>query len=244
MIDSRFETLFEQATAMTPMLDGISPCAKFNALKMNEDASLWIQHLYRMIESHAPEAGRGYWLTYTWESICWQPIHLSLIGIYSIGGVPPIKSIAQYKQHHVVAGYCFEHGTWIDGLHADLIQYCAKQLLALFEHYRRAMEPWVRIRPGFSRRLIADELLSHLAKLRNQLPHFLDTDVISEATLWLQAFGFSEQLLDSYKWSDRRQGLRHVRSTCCQVYRCEGARLCCNCPRRTHNKLQPPYLRR
>ncbi|MZI93908.1 siderophore ferric iron reductase [Vibrio sp. CAIM 722] len=247
IIDPRFELLFEKARSVTPYLDG-KICSPDNNVLLSSpqkqpEISAWIKELYQALERNHPEAGSSYWLTRTWEILCWQPIFLSFIAVYDyeLNAVPPISQIAQYRDDTFVTGYSFKNGQWKTSDHQGLIRHCAHELNVLFEGYREAMSDWTRIRPGFTRHLIVDAILTNVARLRATIDNFSDDDVIQEATYWLEALDLPLKHLDVYKRKEGTGTLRMVRASCCQDYRRDGGHVCCNCPGKARNKSLEPY---
>ncbi len=51
-----------------------------------------------------PEAGRAYWLTRTWDLLCWQPIYVALVSS-TVFNRSRIWNIAQYLQPRFVRGF-------------------------------------------------------------------------------------------------------------------------------------------
>lgn len=184
MASPLFEKLFSRSRDVTPYLCGELGHIDNQCIHISHNNNPAIRALYQELADTSPEAGQAYWLTRTWGLLCWQPIYLALIAVYSLKALPDITRIGQRRQPCFVAGFRFEDQSMVSGSHQDLIVLAGKQLQALFECYREGMEQWVRIRPGFTRSLVADTLLACLLRiLKDQPPE----NVRHEAQLWLKA---------------------------------------------------------
>lgn len=233
-----FESLFHYAQQLTPYLDG-----RVGVAQAGEEAIALERHngdtfaaIYDEIKAASPEAGQAYWLTRTWGLLCWQPVYLSFLSVYTQKALPDFTRMTQYRRPLFVAGFSFEPHEWQHGNRTQLIHRVAHQLTTLFEQYRAEMNEFVRIRPGFTQHLLADMLLSCLVKLQQLRPHYSNVQILTQARVWLAAFDLPDKHLSSLKLDPESQQLTLVRSSCCLVYKCSGRKVCPDCPRAAVNK--------
>lgn len=241
LIDPRFDTLFRLAKEVTPYLAGEVAPVRSDGIALGHNEAMFSQELYQALAKNYPEAGNVYWLTRTWELLCWQPIFLGFISVYQMQAIPPMERIAQYKLPMFTTGFSFPGGRWETGEHAELIEKVAIKLQQLFTAYREQMGEWTRIRPGFTNHLIADGVLENVARQRLLFPEMRDEQVMAEAKLWLNAFNLSHDHLHSYRWDQTQDHLVMIRQTCCQAHRCDDKNWCGNCPKTPENKTLAVY---
>jgi len=232
--------LFDLCRQVIPYLDGkcLSPSLNHEAPKNwligEAQDKLIITNLFNELKTQYPEAGQRYYMTRTWELLCWQPMYVSFIAIYGLQGRVDLSSFQQPHQDHSIYTFYLADHPLETGEIQPLIIKAAAQLNQLFEHYRHNLDTFVRTRPGYVKRLNADLILAILMKLPTLLPHFSQQDVFEHARLWLQAMHMPPHLVNSLS-IDTQQVLQHVRSSCCLTYKANNAP-CENCPKR--DKLQ------
>lgn len=235
-----FDLAFNEAKKITPYLSG----RLANSVLPNDDCSIHISHdnsdavraLYEHLIETSKEAGHAYWLTRTWHLLCWQPIYLAFIFVYRVKAIPDITSISQSIQPGFIAGFSFHNAELIFGLNEKIIPLIGTQLKRLFTSYREDISTWIRIRPGFTDHLVADALLNCIIKLQTYQPALSNEYLLQQATLWLDAFELSNSHLSSLKVVHLTNRLKLVRTSCCLVYKCDGRKLCLDCPRHPDNK--------
>ncbi|WP_100751654.1 siderophore ferric iron reductase [Vibrio salilacus] len=235
-----FETLFEHSRQVTPYLEGqIEPNELQTAtlIGLGQPSSACIQTLYNNLQLAHPEAGSAYWLTRTWTLLCWQPIYVAFVAIYSCRGLPPLSSMTQNIKTDFVSGFHFTSLARLQGPEQTLITQAGKQLVELFDYFRDEMSQWTRIRPGFTNHLFADGILGCLVKLSHYYPHLSEQYLVEQGQLWLDACGLPAKLINSLSYNADSHNLTLVRTSCCLVYKCQGRALCRNCPRHPENKV-------
>ncbi len=230
-----FEKLFVHARNITPYLDGNLVEHESSCLSHGESLKS-IESLYTQIANRHPEAGQAYWLTRTWDLLCWQPVFVSFIAIYTQRALPDVATISQKQQHCFISGFSFMDHEWTHASRSDLIKIAGDQLSQLFENYRDAINQWGRIRPGFTNHLLADQLLSCLVRLQELRPSYSNGAILQQAKLWLDAFNLPHKHISSLIVDVATDRLKVVRTSCCLVYKCDGRPLCANCPRLESNK--------
>lgn len=235
-----FEQLFEHARQITPYLDGkvvlSSAPNQTDLLYFEQPCSDTIQKLYEELKRAHPEAGAAYWLTRTWTLLCWQPIYVAFVAIYACRGLPELRSIGQTVQTNFISGFQFADTGYREGKREQLINAAGEQLKQLFDFYRDEMNQWVRVRPGFTNHLFADGVLACLVKLSQLTPELTRDEIRAHAKLWLNACGLPEKLAASLKSGHDDNSLKLIRTSCCLVYKCQGRKLCADCPRHPDNK--------
>ncbi|MFW7524651.1 siderophore ferric iron reductase [Vibrio ostreicida] len=239
--DAFFDHLFEYSLQVTPYLAGAlaplpEPPPELGLLHIDRPCSDTIQALYERLKSANPEAGPAYWLTRSWDVICWQPVYVAFVSIYTLHGLPELKRIAQTVQSDFVSGYQFDSAQHQHGTEEALIAQAGVELATLFEFYRNEMSQWTRIRPGFTRHLLADCVLGCLVKLSQFAPDKPVETLLEHAQLWLKACGLPLALADTLTVDNDTGRLKLVRTSCCLVIKCTGRELCQDCPRHPDNK--------
>ncbi len=231
-----FPQLFAASNAITPYLSGEFGNISRDAIHVDNDIGPFIRDLYIQLSEAFPEAGKAYWLTRTWELLCWQPIYIAFISIYRFNSLPNLYGMAQFVQPCFVTGYRFNDDSLIQGEQKKLIQDAGVQIKALFTYYQTQMNHWIRIRPGFTHQLMSDGILACLTKLQDHFPDLSNEVVREHAVLWLQALGLDTCNVQSLQEDSVNQPLKLVRKSCCLTYKCEGRKLCDNCPKLTKNR--------
>ncbi len=132
-----FELLFHSSREVTPYLSGhlAHQAECYNAdphLHISKNNGEQIKALYERLSQTSPEAGSAYWLTRTWDLLCWQPVYIAFISIYQLRALPNIKEMSQEIKSDFVAGYTFHHSDLTFGTNEDLISSVAQQLSELF----------------------------------------------------------------------------------------------------------------
>lgn len=235
------EQLFDYSKQVTPYLAGQIGSIPDNAIEqglihIDHDCSSHIQQLYDRLAEKTPESGSAYWLTRTWDLLCWQPIYVSFVSIYACKGLPDIKRMGQYTHPDFISGFQFENGDHHHGAESELIRMAGQQLQELFEFYREEMSLWTRIRPGFTKHLFADGILGCIVKLQGFMPQIPNEYLLDQAKQWLAACGLPLKLMSSLCIDSETNQLKLIRTSCCLVYKCEGRKLCETCPRNPENK--------
>ncbi len=236
---SIYQLIFTHSKQVSPYLSGTFGELPKECIAINNPlSSRTIQHIYHHLAESNPEAGNSCWLTRTWDLLCWQPIYLSFVSIYGLKSLPDFGHFGQFTHHNYIAGYRFASEEHSHGEPEELIPVAAHQLSSLFEQYRHQINIWARIRPGFTNHLLADLILSCLIKLQELQPELKNDYIQQQAKLWLEAFKLPTKHLTSLKKDQSSGRLKHIRMSCCLVYKCRNGNLCGNCPRHDANKVQ------
>lgn len=232
MSEAFFPQLFNATSAVTPYLNGGLGGISQDAIHTKNDINPIIQVLYKDLSERFPEAGKAYWLTRTWDLLCWQPVYVALVSIYRFNTLPNLCDMAQYVKPCFVTGYQFEDQSLVQGDQKTLITNAGAQIKALFDYYQTQMSEWIRIRPGFTHQLMSDGILAGLIRLQQHFPGLTNATIREHAVLWLQSLELdvdNAQLLHELSID---QPLKLVRKSCCLAYKCGGKTVCDNCPRK------------
>jgi len=195
-----------------------------------------IERLYTALQQTSPEAGSAYWMTRSWDLLCWQPIYIAFISIYGLQQLPDFSQFKQRFQHNSVFGFAFHSEQLCHGTAEVLIAQAGVQLSSLLNDYRQQLNRLVRCRPGYVKRLLSDLILDSLLKVRDNVAEFSDQDVQHHAQLWLHALDISTNIQHALIVTDTLP-ITHARSSCCLTYKANND-LCPNCPKKDKLKLQ------
>lgn len=234
------QKVFSLSKEVTPFLKGsYGPIYSKSIVISNPNSHREIKRVYDSLAKSHPEAGNPYWLTRTWDLLCWQPIYVTFISIYALQSLPDIQNIGQSRLKGFITGYRFGSEDHQHGTPETLIPEAGKALLALAEFYRAQINTWTRIRPGFTQHLMADHLLAALIKVQRHHNEFTNEFIIEQAKLWLEACELPARHLNSLKVDPDNGGmLKLIRTSCCLVYKCDSRKICGDCPRHPDNKGQ------
>lgn len=201
----------------------------------DEQDGLIIQALIDDLHKIYPDAGKTYYMTRTWELVCWQPMYISFIAIYGLKQLPDFSHFKQKHHHDSIYGFIFESEQLTTASVEKLISLATKQLQNLFEHYRLHLDSLIRCRPGYTNRLTADLILSILIKISDFVPDFSHQDVLHHAQLWLKEMALPLHLANTLVINDKLI-TTHARTSCCLTYKANND-TCINCPKK--HRLQP-----
>lgn len=229
------ESLFELCTQVSPYLQG--------ELGQNEaatqDETNWVcgresdvetvHALYKSIEKEHSNAGQAYWMTRTWDLLCWQPIYVSFISIYGLNAIPDFSSFRQKSANGYTAGFQFSNRLLSQGDPETLVSLVALQLKSLFEHYRQTLDQVCRCRPGYVKRLIADAIVASLIRVQQLQPTFSNLDIRKHTQVWLRAMDCPTPSSQSLK-TEPNQQVEFVRTSCCLADKI-GHDYCADCPK-------------
>jgi siderophore ferric iron reductase len=187
-----------------------------------------------------PEAGPAYWLTRSWGMLCWQSIYLAMVAVYRVGAVPALDKLGQGHQGGLVSGFSLPLAPMIKGEREVLIAAAGTRLRRHWQQLFELMASVQRLRPGFIRPLLADDLLAALVRVQDFFGEISREEVAAHAPLWLAACGLPAEHLTGWREArglvDGSSALSaapgYVRQRCCLHYKRKDGELCDNCPRR------------
>ncbi|CAE6940235.1 siderophore ferric iron reductase [Vibrio sp. B1FLJ16] len=236
MSDHFFSQLFNASNDITPYLSGEFGEIGRDTIHVDNDINPIIRALFIQLSEEYPEAGNAYWLTRTWDLLCWQPVYIAILSIYRFQSLPDISGMAQHVQPCFVTGYRFNDDSVIRGEQRALIEVAGQQIRTLFNFYQSQMSEWIRIRPGFTHQLMSDGILSCLLKLQQCSPQLSNSTIKEHAVLWLQALDLDVNNANSLYALSTKQPIQLVRKSCCQVHKCDGRKFCDDCPKLAKNR--------
>ena len=182
-----------------------------------------------------PEAGPAYWLTRSWGMLCWQSIYLAMVAVYRVGAVPALDRMGQGYQEGLVSGFSLPAEPMIKGEVKTLIKAAGERLQAHWQELFALLGEVQRLRPGFVRPLLADDLLAALVRVPDFFTHVSPEQVSEHAPRWLAACGLPAEHLAGWRpasWPQEGAFPGYVRQRCCLHYKRRDGELCANCPRR------------
>nr|WP_161618903.1 siderophore ferric iron reductase [Aeromonas molluscorum] len=181
-----------------------------------------------------PEAGPAYWLTRSWGMLCWQSIYLAMVAVYRVGAVPALDKLGLAYSAGLVSGFTLPASPLIRGEQVVLIEAAGRRLR---RHWQRLFEMFaseMRLRPGFVRPLLADDLLAALVRVPDFFTEVSVERVAAHAPLWLAACGLPAEHLAGWREASGVGSASpgYIRQRCCLHYKRRDGSLCENCPRR------------
>lgn len=183
-----------------------------------------------------PEAGPAYWLTRSWGMLCWQSIYLAMVAVYRVGAVPALDRMGQGYQEGLVSGFTLPVEPMIRGERAVLIAAAGTRLRRHWQQLFELMGSVQRLRPGFIRPLLADDLLAALVRVPDFFNEVSREEVAAHAQLWLAACGLPAEHLAGWRqfgeFASVSAAPGYVRQRCCLHHKRSDGCLCDNCPRR------------
>ncbi|HDZ8829295.1 TPA: siderophore ferric iron reductase [Aeromonas dhakensis] len=182
-----------------------------------------------------PEAGPAYWLTRSWGMLCWQSIYLAMVAVYRLRAVPALERLGQGYQDGLVSGFTLPAEPMIKGEQEVLIKAAGERLQAHWQALFAALGQVQRLRPGFVRPLLADDLLAALVRVPEFFDEVTPAEVVAHAPHWLAACGLPAEHLAGWQpapWPPAAGLVGYVRQRCCLHYKRRDGELCANCPRR------------
>ncbi|WP_303565040.1 siderophore ferric iron reductase [Photobacterium sp. 1_MG-2023] len=226
--------LFSDSERLIPIMKGVPTPDILLSIRRDGNNDALLASLYQYWQQNYPEAGQPYWTTRSWSMLTWQPLYLAFVCVYSVKAVPPLGQIVQqYNQEGWVAGYSFsKNSAWCEGDTPKLIGCAGRELIELYEDLRQQMENHTRIRPGFTRQLLADSVLAVLLRYHNTLPDSLPADAVQQhAIWWLESLGLPAKHINTLYRSETDGSWQQMRVSCCMHYRRDDGKYCENCPK-------------
>ncbi|TBW53772.1 siderophore ferric iron reductase [Marinobacter halodurans] len=217
---------------INPALAGDQVPPPGRCLCVQDDNRAVLQTLYANLSESYPEAGMPYWSVRTWGLMVWQPIILTVIGVHGAGVLPPLGALRQNVGELMVSGYSLPEDGWEHGPEAQLLQRGGQSLRALCDSLLAELRAITPIKPLNALRLVADSLLSAIARLDRIRPELARSRRLELARTWLQAMGLEGQSsLMPLPLPDGRTTLVLDRKGCCMHYRRHDGELCATCPK-------------
>ncbi|TFF78917.1 siderophore ferric iron reductase [Aeromonas taiwanensis] len=232
------DALFVAAAALIPSLKGQGRVAGSQPPLLTAPACNTPGEVAAALHDHwrqaHPEAGPAYWLTRSWGMLCWQSIYLAMVAVYRHKAVPALDRLGQGYEAGLVSGFCLPLEPMIKGEVETLIAVAGERLQTHWQGLLALVGEGQRLRPGFVRPLLADDLLAALVRVPEFFGEVSREAVAAHAPLWLAACGLPDEHLAGWRPAalplDGLPG--YVRQRCCLHYKRRDGDLCGNCPRR------------
>ena len=236
---SDHQALFAAAASLIPSLKGNLVAAGDVRPPLTDATGATSAEVAAALHAHwqqaHPEAGPAYWLTRSWGMLCWQSIYLAMVAVYRHQAVPALDRLGQGHEAGVVSGFTLPAEPMIRGEVGVLIKTAGERLQAHWQGQFTLLGTAQRLRPGFVRPLLADDLLAALVRVPDFFGEVSREEVRAHAPLWLESCGLPSAHLTGW----REAGLPrddafpgYVRQRCCLHYKRRDGELCGNCPRR------------
>ncbi|WP_368199146.1 siderophore ferric iron reductase [Aeromonas sp. R7-4] len=233
------DTLFAAAASLIPSLRGQGLAAGSRPPLLATHTEATPTEVAAALHAHwrqaHPEAGPAYWLTRSWGMLCWQSIYLAMVAVYRVGAVPALDRLGQGYEAGLVSGFCLPREPMIKGEVDVLIKAAGERLQAHWQALFAALGQVQRLRPGFVRPLLADDLLAALVRVPEFFDEVSPVEVAAHAPHWLAACGLPAEHLAGWQpapWPPTAGLVGYVRQRCCLHYKRRDGELCANCPRR------------
>ncbi len=233
------DALFAAAEQLIPSLKGRLTAGDMPLLAM-ADADMAPGAVTLALHEHwrlaHPEAGPAYWLTRSWSMLCWQSIYLAMVAVYRVGAVPALDRMGLGYGAGLVSGFSLPALPMIRGEREVLIEAAGRRLRRHWQGLFEAMASGQRLRPGFVRPLLADDLLAALVRVPDFFDEVSREQVAAHAPLWLAACGLPAEHLAGWRLAVEPAGETsaapgYVRQRCCLHHKRSDGSLCDNCPR-------------
>ncbi|WP_067516635.1 siderophore ferric iron reductase [Endozoicomonas ascidiicola] len=229
-----YSRLFAAGSALSPLLYGSKGNPADEQISYTTKDVQTVKGLYDRLKNSFPEAGRGYWAVRSWDLLIWQPVMLSIIAVYSMEAIPPLRLLGQSSHNGMVAGYTLPEGTCFTGETELLIQKAGHELADLSALLLSQLQQVCSFKPVLAQRLLSDQLLASLIRIPFLYGKGITLPILeSHAPLWLQSTGLTSrplQLTDSFELK---------RTGCCLHYLRQDADVCSNYPKKARlQKLQ------
>lgn len=233
------DALFAAAEQLIPSLKGRLTAGDMPLLAMADvdmapgAVTLALHEHWRLAH---PEAGPAYWLTRSWGMLCWQSIYLAMVAVYRVGAVPALDRMGLGYGAGLVSGFSLPALPMIRGEREVLIEAAGRRLRRHWQGLFETMASGQRLRPGFVRPLLADDLLAALVRVPDFFDEVSREQVAAHAPLWLAACGLPAEHLAGWRLAVEPAGETsaapgYVRQRCCLHHKRSDGSLCDNCPR-------------
>ncbi|WP_421193363.1 siderophore ferric iron reductase [Aeromonas enteropelogenes] len=236
------QALFAAAAKLIPSLTGRIREAEGSALLTSSSPMAPAQvaaGLYAYWQQAHPEAGPAYWLTRSWSMLSWQSIYLAMVAVYRQGAVPALDKLELGYREGLVSGMTLPVAPMIKGEIETLIEAAGTRLQVHWQALLALLGGVQRLRPGFVRPLLADDLLAALVRVPDFFAEVSRETVAAHAPLWLAACALPDSHLAGWRPASLPQddaSPGYVRQRCCLHYKRRDGALCGNCPRRQQDR--------
>jgi len=233
--------ILDSCRQVIPYLDGKleAPQAQQNLhthwLTGDQQDKFTIDALKQDLQQLYPKAGNAYYQARLWHLLCWQPIYIAFISIYTLKKLPDFSGFKQQRQHNAIIGFTLQSERVISGETEQLIKLAAEQIKPILEHYRVMLNTLQRSSIHYTARFNADLILGNLLKVQQFDKRFSEQDVLAHAALWLNYFSLPDKLINTLIVNNE-QPIKLIRTSCCQADKIN-EQLCVDCPKLHKTKL-------
>lgn len=229
---SRTGQLIATAARVTGFMKGAPGGARPGWYVPGEDNSAVLSLLHQRLAETYPDAGPAFWAVRLWTNLLWQPAYLAVIAAHIHGAMPDIGRLPQ-RVHGIYAdGYRLPVAPQQSGPPEQLILAAAAALRPFCAALLEEINALVRLKPLPARRLLADRMLSIIARLPQWQPGVDAAMAQQYGLLWLAALGLTGQgALDRIGLPDGRDIAIVTRKGCCLDYLIEPKAYCASCPK-------------
>ncbi|WLQ11848.1 siderophore ferric iron reductase [Hahella aquimaris] len=226
------DALLRAAALAHPALTGEIGFDNAGLIRAKADNQEILTQLHSYWRDACPEAGAPYWAVRSWTMLVWQPTFLAVAAVHLVGTAAPLSELGQKYAQGVVAGFRMPPVATPSDAVERLIEVSGAELAQVCEIFLNQLNRIARVKPLIAKRLVADSLLSALARL-SLLASPPDNQQIQQwAQAWLKAMdliGYSN--LTPIALCNGRLQLTLDRKACCLHYLRQDGELCASCPK-------------
>lgn len=183
-----------------------------------------------------PEAGPHYWALRGWGLLIWQPVYLSVIGVYLCGLCPRSHALLQHPGDGELDDYALAAEAPFEGDEAACLRLAVAQLAEGCEALLGAWREEVSLHPKAARRTLADSTLAALLAVQRherRAGHACEARLQQRGAQWLAALGLpGEGGYFRYHDATGAERLALDRKVCCLHFRRHDGERCSTCPKR------------
>lgn len=228
--DSPLTPLLTAAEALVPGMAGVLGGPAPGHVTAGQDNTAPLTALIDAITATAGKGEAAYVAVTAWGMLMWQPAILTLLAVHRFGLVPDLAGMSQRVCGASLYGYRMGPDPAAIGAPLpELIAAGGRELRALADSLLAELQRHVRLKPVLARRLLADRVVSTLAR-----PEFAAAEVAALVEQWLAALdlaGYSGVM--PVPLSGGRTVMALDRRACCLTYRVGGNDMCITCPRQS-----------
>lgn len=229
---SRTSQLIATAARVTGFMKGAPGGHRPGWYLPDEDNAAVIGQLYQHLAETYPKAGPAFWAVRLWTNFLWQPAYLAVIAAHIHGSMPDLGQLSQRVDGIYADGYRLPVGPQQAGTPEQLIPIAAAALRPFCAALLDEINAVVKLKPLPARRLLADRMLSIIARLPQWQPGVTPVMAEDYAQQWLAALGLTGQgRLDRIGVSHGREVVIVTRKGCCLDYLIEPKAYCASCPK-------------
>lgn len=223
--------LIATAARVTGFMKGAPVGHRPGWYRPGEDNSAVLAQLHARLAETYPAAGPAFWAVRLWTNFLWQPAYLAVIAAHIHGAMPDLGQLSQRVDGIYADGYRLPAGPHQAGSTEQLIALAAASLRPFTAALLDEINLLVRLKPLPAKRLLADRMLSIIARLP-QWQGVSAAAAESYGQQWLAALGSSGQgRLDRIEVGDGREVVIVTRKGCCLDYLIEPRAYCASCPK-------------